>query len=80
MPNNKIAGGSGTIAELANEERTHERLEVSILNNLYRQISPISDIPDKGMQLSGRMDSETPTIVKNNCSVVIHGLSDLLEI
>jgi hypothetical protein len=78
--NKQLTGFNIFVAELANEERTHERLEASIMNNLYRQISPISEIPDKGMQLSGRMDSETPTIVKNNCSVVIHGLPDLLEI
>jgi hypothetical protein len=57
-----------------------ERLEASIMNDLYRQPSPICEIPDRGMHLASRRDSENPIIVRNNCAVLLHGLPALLEI
>jgi hypothetical protein len=60
--------------------RVPERLEASIMKNLYKQPSPIKDMPDKGMYLAPRRDTEEPIIVKSQCRVVLHGLPALLEI
>ena len=76
----QLTGFKIYVTDLGNEERLLERLEAAIMNNLYRQIAPINEIPDKGMQLSGRLDSEAPIIVKNKCLSAIYGLPDLLEI
>ncbi|MEA4884037.1 MAG: hypothetical protein VB144_10370 [Clostridia bacterium] len=50
------------------------------MNNLYRQPSPFCDIPDRGMMLAPRWDSETPIIAENRCAVRLHGLPLYLEI
>lgn len=61
-------------------ERVLERLEASIMANLYKQSSPICDMPDRGMQLAPRWDSEETIIVKNNCAVTLHGIPAFLDI
>ena len=76
----QLAGFCIFITDLGSEARTLERLEASIMNNLYRQPSPICDIPDRGMQLAPHWDSEDPIVVKNNCAAVLHGLPTFLEI
>lgn len=68
------------IADIGKEPRLLERLEASIMNNLYQQPPPICDIPDKGMQLSSRWKSEDKITIRNSCSVLIHGLPASLEI
>ncbi len=68
------------VAKMEIEPRILERLEASVMNNLYQQPSPICDIPDRGMQLSSRRDSEDQIIVKNDCAVFLHGLPIFLEI
>jgi hypothetical protein len=68
------------IADVGKEPRLLERLEASIMNNLYQQPSPICDIPDKGMQLSPRWKSENQIIVNNSCEAIIHGLPASLKI
>jgi hypothetical protein len=68
------------VADVGEEPRILERLEASIMENLYSQPSPFCDIPDKGMFLSPRWDSEDPVYIENNCIVTIHGLSTHLEI
>ena len=60
--------------------RILERLEASIMNNLYEQLPPICDIPDRGMQLSPRWESEDRIILKNDCPAIIYGLPSCLEI
>lgn len=60
--------------------RILERLEASIMANLYKQPSPICDLPDRGMQLAPRWDLEETIIVKNGCAVILHGIPALLEI
>jgi hypothetical protein len=62
------------------EARVLERLEAAIMRNLYQQPSPICDIPDRGMHLSPRWESETPIVVRSDCAALLHGLPDLLEI
>ncbi len=66
--------------DLSKEERVLERLEAAIMNNLYQQPSPICDIPDRGMHLVPRRNSENPIIVRNNCAALLHGLPAFLEI
>jgi hypothetical protein len=68
------------IASVGKEPRILERLEAAIMNNLYQQPAPISDIPDRGMRLAPCWESEEPIVVRNNCHVVLHGLPAFLEI
>jgi hypothetical protein len=76
----QLAGFCIFITDPGIEPRIFERLEASIMSNLYKQPSPICDIPDKGMQLAPRWDSEDPIIVKDNCAAVLHGIPAFLEI
>jgi hypothetical protein len=68
------------VAEVDIKSRIPERIEAAIMNNLYQQPSPFCDIPDKGVFLSPRRESESPIVIKNNCTVVLHGLPSRLEI
>ena len=68
------------IANLGIEPRIHERLEASVMNNLYSQPSPFCDIPDRGMQLAPRRDSEEPIVIENICADVLHWLPIRLKI
>jgi hypothetical protein len=76
----QLAGFRIFVTDIGIEPRMLERLEASIMNNLYQQPPPICDIPDRGMQLAPRLDSENPIVVNNNCSATIHGLTAILEI
>ena len=76
----QLAGFRIFVADVGREPRLLERLEASIMNSLYQQPSPFCDIPDRGMQLSPRRNSEPPIIVKNKCAIVLHGLPLCLEI
>jgi len=67
-------------ADVGTEPRILERLEASIMNNLHKQPSPFCDIPDRGMMLSPRWDSEAPIITENRCTVRLYGLPVHLEI
>jgi len=62
-----------------NEPRTLERIEASIMKHLYCQLPPISEIPDTGMQLAGRRETEPIMIIKNKCGCLLHGLPEYLE-
>lgn len=68
------------VAELGNEPRLLERVEAGIMQNLYQQPSPICDIPDQGMYLSAKWDSEDTIVIKNECPFLFHGLPNYLEI
>jgi hypothetical protein len=76
----QLAGFRIFVTDIGGEPRVFERFEASIMSNLYQHPSPICDIPDRGMQLAPRWDSENPIIVKNNCVAVLHGLPAFLEI
>lgn len=67
-------------ANVETESRLCERIEASIMNNLYQQPSPFCDLPDRGMQLAPRWDSEEDIVVENKCDVILHGLPPSLEI
>jgi len=68
------------VGNVGEEPRILERLEASIMENLYRHPSPFCDIPDKGMFLSPRWESEEPIVIESDCLVTIHGLPRRLEI
>ncbi|MEJ7842051.1 MAG: hypothetical protein WKF95_09805 [Rubrobacter sp.] len=76
----QLAGFRIFVTDMGKEKRVLERLEASIMNNLYRQPSPICDIPDGGMHLAPRWRSEDPIIIKNGCAAVLHGVPAFLEI
>lgn len=76
----QLAGFCIFVADVGRDPRVLERLEASIMSNLYQQPSPLCDIPDRGMQLSPRWDSENLIIIKNNYSAALHGLHAFLEI
>ncbi len=76
----QLSGFRIFITDIGIEPRILERIEASIMINLYKKPSPICDIPDRGMQLSPRWDSENMILIKNNCTAIIHGLPAFLEI
>lgn len=68
------------VASITSEGRVLERLEASIMNCLYKMPPPLCNIPDKGMQLAPRWDSENTIVVKNEMLYRLHGLPEVLEI
>jgi len=76
----QLAGFHIFIADIGNEPRLLERLEAAVMNNLYKQPSPLCDIPDKGMMLAPRRSTETTVMVSNECRFLLHGLQRQLEI
>jgi len=76
----QLAGFCIFVANFKEDTRVLERLEFSIMNNLYQQLPPICELPDRGMQLSSRWDTELPIIIKNYCKSILYGLPTLLEI
>ena len=67
------------VADLGAEERILERIEASIMNTLY-QHPRFCKIPDEGMMLAPRWNSEKPISATNTCSVRLHGLPACFEI
>ena len=76
----QLAGFRIFVANVENQPRILERLEASIMNRLYQEPSPLCDIPDKGMMLAPRWESEGIVVVKNECAATLHGLPRHLEI
>jgi hypothetical protein len=54
----QLAGFRIFVANVGTQPRLLERLEASIMNRLYQEPSPICDVPDKGMMLAPRWESE----------------------
>ncbi len=76
----QLSGFRIFVAQVPDYPRALERLEASIMDHLYRQPSPLCDVPDKGMMLAPRWDTEKPVIIKNRCTVILYGLPATLEI
>ncbi len=76
----QLAGFRIFVADIGDQPRILERLEAAIMEHLYQQLSPVCDIPDRGMHLAARWDSEKSIVVKNYCVTNIYGLPGLLEI
>ena len=68
------------VANVDPQPRILERLEASIWNLLYKLPKPFCDIPDRGVMISPRWETETPIIVKNSCKVRLHGLPASFDI
>jgi len=68
------------IADFGKEARIHERVESAIMKNLYLQEPPFCDIPDKGMQLAGRWETEGLIQIENNLEVRLYGLPERLDV
>lgn len=79
----QLAGFRIFVADLGEQgknKRVLERLEAGVMLTLYEQPSPICDIPDRGMYLAPRWESESPIHIKNNSCFVLLGLPHSLEI
>ena len=66
--------------DVALRGRVPERLEAAIMNCLYAAPAPFCDVPDKGMMLAPKWDSEEPICVRNACGSKLHGLPERLSI
>ena len=77
---NQLIGFRIFVADVGTQPRMLERLAASIMNNLYQQPSPFSDIPDRGTMLAPRWNSENSIIGENKGGVILHGFSPRLEI
>lgn len=67
-------------AEFTTERRLLERLEASIMDQLYNAPKPFCDIPDRGMMLAPRWRSETPITIVSQAPVVLHGIQSTFDI
>ncbi len=63
-----------------NDKRKRERIEFSIMLNIYSSKEPWADLVDKGMALKGRYNNEIPIKVNNCCSHNLYGFPDVMEI
>lgn len=77
---NQLAAFRLFVAEVDQKDRIPERVEAAIMMHLYQQDPPLSTIPDQGMFLAPRRDSEEPIVITNNCDCALHGLPKRLEI
>lgn len=62
------------VTDIGTEPRLLERLESAIMNNLYNQPAPLCDVPDKGMMLAPRRNSESLIIINNEFPALLYGL------
>lgn len=54
--------------------RIQERIEYSIVQNLYNSKDKYCNLIDRGMMIKGRLNRETPIVITNHCQKIIHGL------
>lgn len=67
------------VAETA-EKRKRERIEFTVVQNIYSSQEPWADLVDRGMALRGRFNKEIPIKIRNICSSKIYGLPEILEV
>ena len=77
---NQLAGFRIFVADIGIAPRILERLEAAVMNNLYKQPVPFCDIPDRGMQLAPRWDSELALVARFESPIILHGLPAELTI
>ncbi len=70
----QLAGFRIFVANITVDPRILERLEASIMQLLYLQELPLSHIPDRGMRLAPRRQSESTILVKNISPAILYGL------
>ena len=61
-------------------KRTRERLEAAVMKRLYEAPAPFRDMPDQGMGLKPKRNSEQPITVLNDCASNLHCLPERLPI
>jgi len=71
----EIWHGFWTKKRAEEKQREHERRKTE-----YDQPPPFSGIPDRGMMLASRWQSEMPIFIRNNSSTVLHGLPERMVI
>lgn len=76
----QLAGFRIFTAVVELDVRIRKRIEAAIMNHLYRQPSPFGDLPDTGMSLSKRWESEAPITVINRWDNILHSLPAQLSI
>ncbi len=76
----QLAGFRIFVAEVPTEPRILERLEASIMNTLYTQPEPFCNIPDRGMMLAPKWETEEAVTTTNQCENLIYGLPKSLII
>jgi hypothetical protein len=69
-----LAGFRVFVAKVETSGRVLERLEAAIMNQLYHEASPLCDVPDRGMMLAPKRETEEPIAVWNVCGSTLHGL------
>lgn len=62
------------------DKRLRERIEASIMLNIYLSKEPWSELADRGMHLRERYNNEMPINLNNICKHKIYGLPQLLEV
>jgi predicted DNA-binding transcriptional regulator len=62
------------VAPTMPDQRILNRIEAAIMKNLYAVSGPVSEIPDRGMQLSSRWRREQKILVRNHSALLIHSL------
>jgi hypothetical protein len=72
--NRQLAGFRVFVANVETSGRVLERLEAAIMNQVYHEASPLCDIPDRGMMLAPRWETEEPIAAWNVCGSTLHGL------
>lgn len=68
------------VAAVDPEQRLLERIEASIMMHLNTQTSPYCDIPDQGMMLAPRWNSEETIHMSSRSRFKLHGIPETLEI
>jgi hypothetical protein len=67
------------VAEVS-DKRIRERIEASIMLNIYHSKEAWSDLPDRGMFLKGRYNSEIPILLQDHSEHLIYGLDHEMEV
>jgi hypothetical protein len=63
-----------------NDKRKRERIEGSIMSNVYSSKEPWADLTDRGMRLLPRYNNEMPILIKNKFPNKLYGVLETLEI
>ncbi len=76
----QLAGFRLFVAPVSTDRRILYRAEAAIMNRIYTCEPPFCNIPDRGMSLAPRWDSETPILMRNECNSTLFGLPQEMEI
>ncbi|SDD77566.1 hypothetical protein [Desulfuromonas thiophila] len=68
------------VADVGTVPRLLERLEAAIMNTLYKEMPPYCEIPDRGMMLAPRWETEKVITVRFQSHVKFFGLPVEIEI